>query len=60
MNLLPKDQILEQLPKGSQILRSYIALEGDTRVIVRFPGETFERRYTVEFVDGYPKIKEMR
>ena len=60
MNLLPKDQVLEQLPKDTQILRSYVAVEGDTRVIVKLPGETFERRYTVEFVDGYPKIKEMR
>ena len=53
------DQILEQLPKGAVISRSYVALEGDTRVIVRLPGENFERRYTVELVDGYPKIKEM-
>ena len=60
MPFIPMDQILEQLPVGTQVLRSYVALEGDTRVIVRFPGETFERRYTVEFEDGYPKIKEMR
>ena len=60
MALISTDQVLEQLPRGTQILRSYVALEGYTRVIVKFPGETFERRYTVEFADGYPTIKEMR
>ena len=60
MGLISTDQVLEQLPKGTQILRSYVSFEGDTRVIVKLPGETFERRYTVEFADGYPKIKEMR
>jgi hypothetical protein len=54
------DQILEQLPEGAVISRSYVALEGDIRVIVKLPGETFERRYTVDFEGGCPKIKEMR
>ena len=60
MPFIQMEKILEQLPGGSQILRSYVAVEGDTRVIVKLPGEAFERRYTVEFADGYPKIKEMR
>ena len=60
MPFIQMEKILEQLPKGTQVLRSYVSFEGDTRVIVKLPGETFERRYTVEFTDGYPKIKEMR
>ena len=60
MGFIQTDQILEQLPRGTQILRSYVSFEGDTRIIVKLPGETFERRYTVESVDGRPKIKEMR
>ena len=60
MPFIHMDQIHEQLPAGTQILRSYVAMEGDTRIIVKLPGENFERRYTVEFLDGYPKIKEMR
>jgi hypothetical protein len=60
MPFIQMDQILEQLPEGAVISRSYVALEGDIRVIVKLPGETFERRYTVDFEGGCPKIKEMR
>ena len=60
MPFIQMEKILEQLPRGTQILRSYVSFEGDTMVIVKLPGETFERRYTVEFADGYPKIREMR
>ena len=51
------EQIKEQLPAGTRILRSYLALEGDIRVIVRFPGEERETRYTIRFdTDDYPHI----
>ena len=60
MPFILMEKIIDQLPEGTQVLRSYVSFEGDTRVIVKLPGETFERRYTVEFVDVYPKIKEMR
>jgi hypothetical protein len=53
------DKILEQLPEGTQILRVYQAFEGDIRIIIRIPGESFERRYTVIFNGDYPSIKEM-
>lgn len=59
MPFIPMDQILEQLPAGAVISRYYYSFEGDLRVIVRLPGEDFERRYTVDFEGGCPKIKEM-
>lgn len=52
-------QIKEQLPAGTRILRTYRAFEGDIRVIVQFPGENIETRYTVRFADDYPHIKMM-
>jgi len=60
MPIVQMEQILEQLPKDTQIIRVYTAFEGDLRVIVRLPGETFERRYTVELEEGRPRVKEMR
>lgn len=59
MPIIQMEQILEQLPMGTQIIRVYTAFEGDLRVIVRLPGETFERRYTLELEEGRPRIKEM-
>lgn len=59
MPIIQMEQILEQLPKGTQIIRVYTAFEGDLRVIVKIPGETFERRYTLELEEGRPRIKEM-
>jgi hypothetical protein len=59
MPFIPMDQILEQLPAGAVISRYYYSFEGDLRVIVRLPGETFERRYTLELEEGRPRIKEM-
>jgi hypothetical protein len=59
MPIIQMEQILEQLPKNTQIIRVYTAFEGDLRVIVRLPGETFERRYTLELEEGRPRIKEM-
>lgn len=53
------DQIREQLPEKTRILRAYRALEGDIRVIVRLPGETCETRYTVRFEGDYPRIRHM-
>ena len=53
------DQIREQLPTGTKVLRAYRALEGDIRVIVRLPGEAFETRYTVRFEGDYPHIRHM-
>jgi len=53
------DQIREQLPEKTRILRAYRALEGDIRVIVRLPGETCETRYTVRFEGDYPHIRHM-
>ena len=50
------DQIQEQLPEGAKILRTYRAMEGDIRVIVKLPTEKFETRYTVKFENGYPLI----
>lgn len=53
------EQIQEQLPAGTQVLRAYRAFEGDIRVIVRLPGETCETRYTVRFEGDYPHIQNM-
>jgi len=53
------EQIREQLPAGTEVLRAYRAFEGDIRVIVRLPGETCETRYTVRFEGDYPRIQHM-
>jgi hypothetical protein len=52
--------IIDQLPKGTKILRFYNSFErGDLRVIVREPGEPYEKRYTVTEVDGKPVLRHM-
>ena len=49
------EQIKQQLLAGTRILRSYMALEHDIRVVVKFPGEECETRYTIRFdADDYP------
>ena len=54
------EQIKEQLPAKTRILRSYMALERDIRVIVKLPGEDRETRYTIRFdADDYPHIRLM-
>lgn len=53
------EQIKEQLPAGTRLLRTYQAFEGDIRVIVRLPDETYETRYTVSFEGDYPHIRHM-
>lgn len=53
-------QIKEQLPAETRILRTYQAFEGDIRVIVQLPGGNTETRYTISFdEDDYPHIKLM-
>jgi len=54
-------QVQEQLPAGSRILRSYLAFEGDIRVIAKLPGGPPEARYTIkwEHETDYPRIKLM-
>lgn len=42
-------QVMSEMPKGTKFVRSYKAMEGDVRVIVMLPNETFETRYTIEF-----------
>jgi hypothetical protein len=55
-----ESDIIKQLPEGTTILRSYRGFEsGDLRVIVREPGEDFEKRYTVDEVDGKPVLRHM-
>ena len=54
-----REQILEQLPEGSRILRTYWAVEGDFRVVTQEPDAPYEKRYTVAFEDGCPKITHM-
>lgn len=53
------EQIHEQLPARTTVLRAYRALEGDIRVIVRLPDERCETRYTVRFEGDYPRIRHM-
>lgn len=61
MNEKQEKQVMEQLPKGSRIVKMYRAFEGDIRVIVMLPGETTETRYTVKWdvENDYPRIELM-
>jgi len=59
MSELQMKQIMEQLPEGAKILRTYRAFEGDIRVIVKAPSNQYETRYTVKFVNDYPHIEKM-
>ena len=58
MNFEQRQQVLEQLPKGTVITKIYTAFENsETRVIVKLPGENWETRYAVRFSEeGYPHI----
>jgi hypothetical protein len=57
---ITESEMLAQLPERTQILRLYNSFEkGDLRVIVQEPGEDFEKRYTVDEVDGKPKLRHM-
>jgi hypothetical protein len=57
---ITEHDLIDQLPKGTEILRFYRGFEsGDLRVIVREPGEDFEKRYTVDEADGKPKLRHM-
>ncbi len=41
-----------QLPEGTKIIKSYSAFEnGETRIIVRLPGESYDTRY-IAHIDG--------
>ena len=53
------EQIQQQLPEGSSIVRLYQAFEGDVRVIVKLPCEPCETRYTVKTENGSPQIELM-
>lgn len=60
MGFINSQQILEQFPEETQLVRVYVAYEGDIRAIVILPGEDQEKRYSIELKNGYPKvIKEM-
>jgi len=51
-------QVQEQLPEGAQILRTYRAFEnGETRIIVKLPGERFETRYIAHFEGGNIRLE---
>lgn len=52
-------QVQAQLPEGTKILRMYKAMEGDIRVITKGKNDQHETRYTVKFIDDYPKIELM-
>ena len=54
-----RELIMEQLPEGEQIKKTYWAVEGDYRVITTLPDTGYEKRYTVAFEDGYPRITHM-
>ena len=50
MNDKQWQQVEEQLPKGTKILRTYNAFENrQLRIIVQLPGEQFETRYIINF-----------
>ena len=51
-------QVLEQLPEGTKFLRAYRAFEGDVRVIVQTPTSPFEQRFSIEFIEDYPYIRD--
>jgi hypothetical protein len=49
-----RELMLEQLPPGASILRAYTAVEnGELRVITNEDGE---KRYVVNYEDGYPRL----
>jgi hypothetical protein len=54
-----RELIMEQLPEGEQIKDTYWAMEGDYRVITTDAETGYEKRYTVAFEDGYPRITHM-
>ncbi len=52
MNTAQWRQVEDQLPYGTKIIRSYSAFEnGETRIIVKLPGEPYETRY-IAHIDG--------
>lgn len=57
MNDKQYEQILEQLPLGTQITKIYTAFEnGEIRVITAEPNEPCEKRYVVTFEGNQPTI----
>ena len=54
-------QVKEQLSeRGLTFERMYRAFEGDIRVIARSTSHGIQFRYTVEFENDYPKIRDMQ